>query len=288
VEGLHDLDLIRALGERFGLHPLVLEDMVSLGQRPKVEDHGSYLFIVVPMLTLDAGTGTVRDEQVSMILGANYVLTIQERQGDDFDAVRERIRVPTAKIRGMGADFLAYALIDSIVDHYFAVLEAIGDAAEIAEGEVVDRPGPHTIHHLHALKREMLVVRRAVWPVRDMVNNLVRTESPLVGEPMKVYLRDVYDHTVRIIDSVEVLRDVQSGIMDLYLSSLSHRTNEVMKTLTVIASIFIPLTFVAGVYGMNFDFMPELSWPWAYPAVLAAMLIIALGMLWGFRRRGWI
>jgi magnesium transporter len=288
LEGLHDLELIRALGARFSLHPLVLEDIVTPGQRPKLEDHGDYLYVVLPMLSLDPSSGNVRDEQISIVLGSGYVLTFQERAGDDFDAVRERIHNPTARIRGLRADYLAYALVDAVVDHYFTILEAIGDAAERVEADVVERPGPATIHRLHALKREMLLVRRAVWPVRDMVNALLRSESPLIAEPTRVYLRDVYDHAIRIIDTVEVLRDVIGGIMDLYLTSLSQRTNEVMKTLTVIASIFIPLTFIAGVYGMNFEFMPELHWRWSYPALLALMLMLSLGMLWLFRRRGWM
>jgi magnesium transporter len=288
VEGLHDVALIRALGERFSLHPLVLEDIVNAGQRPKMEEHDGYLYIALPMLSMAPDGSAVQDEQLSLILGPNYVLTFQERAGDDFDPVRDRVRVPGARIRGRGADYLAYALVDAVVDHYFAVLEAIWDAAEILEAEVIDRPGRETMHRLHALKREMLMVRRAVWPVREMVNSLARTESPLVSDVTRVYLRDVYDHAIRIIDTVEVLRDVVGGIIDLYLSSLSNRTNEVMKTLTVIASIFIPLTFIAGVYGMNFEHMPELEWRWAYPALLALMLGLALGMLWIFRRRGWM
>jgi magnesium transporter len=288
IEGLHDLELIRKLGDRLSLHPLVLEDIVNAGQRPKVEDHGGYLYIVLPRLSIDAATGTVRDEQISLILGPNYVLTLQERLGDDFDPVRERIRTAGARIRGQGADYLAYSLIDAVVDHYFSILEAIGDAAERIEESVVDRPAHDTMHRLHALKREMLMVRRAVWPVRDMVNGLVRSESALVADSTRVYLRDVYDHAIRIIETVEVLRDVVGGIIDLYLSSLSNRTNEIMKTLTIMASIFIPLTFIAGVYGMNFEFMPELEWRWAYPTLLAGMLAVALGMLWMFRRRRWI
>jgi magnesium transporter len=290
VEGLHDLELIRYLGERFSIHPLVLEDIVNAGQRPKLEEHDGYLFVVLPMLALDSGTGTVTDEQVSLIVGDNYVVTFQERagDGDDFDEVRERIRRPDGRIRGFRADYLAYSLIDAVVDHYFAILEAIGDAAERAESEVADRPGPDTMHRLHALKREMLMVRRAVWPVRDLLNNLVRTESPLVTDATRVYLRDVHDHAIRIIDTVEVLRDVVSGIIDLYLSSLSHRSNEVMKTLTVVASIFIPLTFIVGIYGMNFEFMPELTWRWGYPGLMGIMLVLGVGMLWMFKRRGWL
>jgi magnesium transporter len=288
VEGLHEVELIRELGERLSIHPLVLEDIVSTGQRPKVEDHESYLYIVLPMLSMDPNTGAVEDEQLSLILGPSWVVMFQERPGDDLDAVRERIRMGGSRIRGRGADYLAYALVDSVVDHYFVVLEQIGAVAERMEIEVLEGQSPQTMHRLHALKRELLMVRRAVWPVREMLNTLIRTECPLVGEPTKIYLRDVYDHAVRIIDTVEVLRDVVSGLIDLYLSSISNRLNEVMKSLTVMASIFIPLTFIVGVYGMNFGFMPELEVWWAYPVLWAVMIAIAGGMLWHFRRRGWI
>jgi magnesium transporter len=288
VEGLHDVDLIREIGERLHVHPLVLEDVVSPGQRPKLEEHEGYMYIVIPMLEIDPASATVQDEQLSLILGHDHVVMFQERPGDDFDPVRERIRAAGSRIRSRGADYLAYALLDAVVDHYFTVLESIGDAAEGMELEVLEDNSPRTMHRLHALKREMLMVRRAVWPVREMLNALIRTESPLIGDATKVYLRDVYDHAVRIIDTVEVLRDVVSGLIDLYLSSISHRTSEVMKSLTVMASIFIPLTFIVGLYGMNFAFMPELRIPWAYPVLLVVMLTIAIGMLWHFRRRNWI
>lgn len=288
VDGLHDLELIRSVGEHLSIHPLVLEDIVSLGQRPKLDEHEGYLYIVLPMLSLDAETGTVRDEQLSLLLGPGWVFTFQERTGDEFDPVRDRIRKLGTRIRDRGPDYLAYALVDAVVDHYFAVLEAIGDAAERVELEVVQDPGHDTMHRLHALKREMLVVRRAVWPVRDTVAALARTDSALVLDQTRVYLRDVYDHTVQIIDTVEVLRDVVSGMIDLYLSSVSNRTNEIMKALTIVASVFIPLTFIAGIYGMNFEFMPELEWPWAYPVLLGVMVALALGMLWSFKRRGWL
>ena len=288
VDGLHDTALIERIGERFGIHPLVLEDIVSTGQRPKLEEHEEYLYVVVPMLSIDASTGTVHEEQVSVVLGPTWVLTFQERSGDVFDPVRERIRGPAGRLKSRGADYLAYALVDAVVDHYFTVLEAIGDAAERMELEVIEEPTGETMNRLHALKREMLMVRRAVWPVRDMLNGLMRTESRLVTEGTKVFLRDVYDHAVRIIDTVEVLRDVTSGMIDLYLSNVSHRTNEVMKTLTVVASIFIPLTFIVGLYGMNFDYMPELDIPWAYPALVGLMVVLAAAMVWHFRRRGWL
>ena len=287
VEGLHEVELIRELGERLSIHPLVLEDIVNAGQRPKLEEHGSYLYIVLPMLSIN-DSGAVEDEQLSLILGPEYVLMFQERPGDDFDPVRERIRTPSSRIRARGADYLAYALLDSVVDHYFVVLESVGMAAERMETEVLEGTSPHIMHRLHALKREMLIVRRAVWPVREMLSSLIRTETPLVTEATKVYLRDVYDHAVRIIDTVEVLRDVVSGLIELNLSTVSNRANEVMKSLTVMASIFIPLTFIVGIYGMNFTFMPELKVWWAYPLLWAIMLAVALSELWYFRRKGWI
>jgi magnesium transporter len=290
VEGIHDVELVRELGERLSIHPLVLEDIVSVGQRPKVEEHPGYLFVVLPMLAMEPGSGTVRDEQLSILLGPNFAFTFQEHagDGDPFDPVRERIHHAGARIRGQGADYLAYALIDSVVDHYFVVLEALGAAAEQIEMEVFQDPTRETMHGIHQLKREMLIARRAVWPVRDMVNNLARTESPLVSDATRVFLRDVHDHMIRIVDTVVVLRDVVAGVLDLYLSSLSNRTNEVMKSLTMTATIFIPLTFIVGVYGMNFDFMPELTLPWFYPALLLAMFMIALGMVWHFKRKGWL
>jgi magnesium transporter len=288
VEGLHEVELVRELGEKLSIHPLVLEDIVSTGQRPKVEEHEGYLYIVLPMLSIDADTGVVEDEQLSLILGPSWVLMFQERPGDDFDPVRERIRAAGSRIRGRGADYLAYALLDSVVDHYFVVLEALGTIAERTEIEVLEDPTTQTMHRLHSLKREMLMVRRAVWPTREMLNTLIRTECPLISEPTTVYLRDVYDHAIRIIDTVEVLRDLVSGLIDLYLSSVSNRLNEVVKALTVMAGIFIPLTFIVGVYGMNFDFMPELEVWWAYPVLWVVMLGLAGGMIWSFRRRGWI
>jgi magnesium transporter len=289
VEGLHDLELMRDLGERLGLHPLVLEDIVSVGQRPKVEEHPGYLFVVIPMLSFESGTGAVLEEQLSIVLGPHWVFSFQERagDGDPFDPVRERIRGVGSRIRTQSADYLAYAIVDSVVDHYFLVLETLASKAEQIEMEVFQAPSPHTMRHIHSLKRELLVARRAVWPVRDMVNNLARTESTLVTEPTRVFLRDVHDHMIRIIDTVVVLRDVIGGALDLYLSTISNRTNEVMKTLTMMATIFIPLTFIVGVYGMNFDYMPELTMWWMYPTLWIVMLLAALGMLWQFKRRGW-
>ena len=288
IDGLHEVDLIRQVGERLSIHPLVLEDIVTVGQRPKVEEHEGYLYLVLPMLSMEKDAVTVHEEQLSIILGPSYVFTFLEDIGDVFDPVRERIRTAGSRIRQRGADFLTYSLVDAVVDHYFTILEAVGDVIEHVEAEVVQSPRPQTMHELHGLKREILIVRRAVWPVRDMLSALLRSESPLVSDNTRVFLRDVYDHAVRIIDTVETLRDVVGGIIDLYLSSVSNRTNEVMKALTVMASIFIPLTFIVGIYGMNFDFMPELRVWWAYPILWLFMASVATGMLWHFKRRGWL
>ncbi len=288
VDGLHDVDLVQHIGDHFGIHPLVLEDVLSVGQRPKAEEYDAFVYVVLPMLSWNAEGRHIEEEQVSLILGPSWVFTFQERAGDQFEPVRERLRQAKGRIRSRGADYLAYALIDAIVDHYFQVLEAIGSATEELELEVLEDPSPATMQRLHHLKREMVVMRRAVWPLRDMVNGLVRTDSALVQQPTRVFLRDVYDHAIQIIDSVESLRDVISGILDLYLSNLSNRTNEVMKVLTIMATIFIPLTFVAGVYGMNFEHMPELGVPWAYAAVWGVMIAMALAMVAFFRRKGWL
>lgn len=288
VDGLHDVELVQRIGDHFGVHPLVLEDVVSTGQRPKIEEYDDHLYVVVAMMAWDPTARQVREEQLSLILGPHWVITFQERVGDAFDPVRERLRQERGRIRTAGADYLAYALIDAIVDQYFHVLEGVGTETERLELEVLDAPTRETMHRLHHLKREMIVVRRSIWPVRDLTNGLVRAESVLIQEPTKVFIRDVYDHSIQIIDAVESLRDVISGMIDLYLSNISFRTNEVMKVLTIMASIFIPLTFMAGVYGMNFEVMPELSLPWAYPALWGLMISVAVGMVIYFRRKGWL
>jgi len=288
VDGLNDLDLIQAMGSAFELHPLVMEDLVHTGQRPKFEEYDEYLFVVLRMLTLNAGGLSVRSEQVGIIIGDGHVLSFQERAGDVWEAVRERIRGASGRIRSRGADYLAYALIDAIVDHYFHILEAFAEQVESLEEEVLGSPTQETMHRIHNLRQEMFVVRRAVWPLRELANSLVRTESSLIDSGTGVYLRDVYDHTVQVMDSAETMREVVSGLMDLYLSSVSNRMNEVMKVLTIMASIFIPLTFLAGIYGMNFEVMPELGIPWAYPTLLGLMGAVAIGLLLFFRKRGWL
>ena len=288
VDGLHDVDLVRAVGERFQWHPLLLEDIVGVGQRAKVEEYDGYLYVVIPMLSWDAQRRQVVDEQLSLILGERYVFTFQERWGDAFEPVRERLRQAKGRIRARGSDYLAYALVDAVVDHYFDVLEKIGDVTEELEEEVLQGPEEATMHRLHALKRELIAVRRAVWPVRDMLAALVRNDEEYFAPETQVFLRDVLDHVTQVVETVESLRDVVTGALDLYLSTMGFRTNEVMKVLTIMASIFIPLTFFAGIYGMNFEYMPELHVRWAYPLLLGVMGVLALGMVLYFRRKKWL
>ena len=288
VDGVHDAAMIQTLAERLGLHPLVHEDILSTGQRPKVEDYEEYLYLVLKMIRWDGVRSEATFEQVSILLGRGLVVSFQERPGDVFEPVRQRIRSAKGRIRTMGADYLAHNLLDAIVDGYFVVLEQRGEQIEQLENEVISRPSPKTLGQIHRLKREGLLFRRAVWPVRELVAGLERTGSPLVGDALRPYLRDLYDHTVQVIDTSETFRDMLSGLLDTYLSSLSNRMNEVMKVLTVIATIFIPLTFIAGVYGMNFEAMPELHWRWGYATVLVTMAAVALGMAVYIKKKKWM
>jgi magnesium transporter len=288
VDGVHDSRLISDLGSRFGVHPLILEDIMTTAQRPKMEDMGDYIYIVVRMLDLVNKEKEVRSEQVSLILGSNFVISFQESEGDVFDAVRDRIRSGKGRIRKQGPDYLAYTLIDAIVDNYFLVLEKLGENVEEIEEALVSNPDRETLHEIHTLKREMIYLRKSVWPLREVISGLERTESELIKDSTGIFLRDVYDHTIQVIDTVETYRDMLSGMLDIYLSSLSNRMNEVMKVLTIIATIFIPLTFIAGIYGMNFKFMPELEWRWGYFLVLAVMLAIGVLMVILFKRRRWL
>jgi magnesium transporter len=280
--------IIEKVGAHFGIHPLVLEDILHTGQRPKVEDLGDYIFIVLKMLYHDDQEDEMLGEQVSLLLGQNCVISFQEREGDIFNPIRERIRNSKGRIRRAGADYLAYALVDAIVDHYFVILEKMGEKIESLEEELVTNPTPETLQIIHKLKRNLIFLRKSVWPLREVINALERGESPLITEPTGIYLRDVYDHSIQVIDTIETFRDMVSGMLDIYLSSLSNRMNEVMKVLTIIATIFIPLTFIAGIYGMNFKFMPELEWHWGYPTALIVMLLIVGSMFIYFRRKKWL
>ncbi len=288
IDGLHDVKVIEKLGQYFDLHPLLLEDILNTEQRPKIEDFGDYIFLVVKMLNYDDKTEQIEAEQVSLILGPNWVISFQEREGDVFDPLRDRLRKGKGRIRKMGADYLAYALVDAIVDHYFIILEEFGEKIEDTETELATNPTRETLQAIRTMKKEMVFLRKSVWPLRELVSSLERGESPLIRESTGIYLRDVYDHTIEVIDTVESFRDMISGMLDIYLSSISNRMNEVMKVLTIFAAIFIPLTFVAGIYGMNFEFMPELRWHFGYFGVLIGMASVAGGMLVYFRRKRWL
>jgi len=288
IDGLHDTDVIKHIGNHFGIHSLVQEDILHTGQRPKLENLDDYIFATLKMIYFDEESEEVNAEQVSLILGPNFVISFQECEGDTFDSVRNRIRNGRGRIRRMGADYLFYALIDSIVDNYFSILEGYGERLELLEEELTDNPTRETLHVIHALKKEMILLRRSVWPLREVISGMEREESPLISEPIHVFIRDLYDHTIQVIDSVDTMKEILSGLQDLYLSSVSNKMNEVMKVLTIFASIFIPLTFVAGIYGMNFEYMPELKLRWAYPALWIVMISLGVGLLAYFKRKKWL
>ena len=287
IGGVHKLDLLEAFGKQFSLHPLLLEDIANTDQRPKLDDYESYLFLVMKVLSVTEKQDLLV-EQVSFVIGRNFVLSFQENGTDVFKPVRERLRGGKGRLRQGGADYLLYALVDAIVDQYFLVLESLGEKIELLQEKVVADPKPDTLREVHALKRELLFLRRAVWPLREATNGLSRSDCPFLHEPTKVFFRDVYDHVVQIVDTIETLREMVSASLDIYLSSVSYRLNTVMRVLTVITTIFMPLSFIASIYGMNFEHMPELKSEWGYPAVLAAMGLIAAGMLIAFRQRRWL
>jgi magnesium transporter len=288
VDGIHDVVVIDKIGKNYVIHPLLLEDIVNTEQRPKFDDFEDYLFLVLKMLSYDEKQREIKIEQVSLVIGPNYVISFQEREGDVFDPVRDRIRRARGRIRKMGADYLAYALLDAVVDGYFLILEKIGDRIETVEEDLISNPDAKTLQIIHCLKREMIFLRRSVWPLREVISGMSRKESTLIKESTEIFLRDVHDHTIQVIDTIETYRDMVSGMLDTYLSSISNRMNEVMKVLTIFAAIFIPLTFVAGIYGTNFSYMPELAWKWGYFAALAIMAAICISMLIYFKRKKWL
>lgn len=288
ISGIHDIGAIEAMGKRFDLHPLVLEDIVNTRHRPKMDDYGDYLFVVMKMLHEPDSQQPIRHEQISFILGPRMVISLQEYEGDLFDPVRERIRKQKGRIRTKGPDYLFYALVDTIVDYYFNIFEVIGEKIEAMQEEVLEHPRPEILNEIQTLKREMIGLRKSVWPLRDIISLLVRGESKLISEEVILFLRDVYDHTIQVIDTIETLRDMLSGMLDIYLSSISNRMNEVMKVLTIIATIFIPMTFLAGIYGMNFKYMPELEWPWAYPVLWLILISVFVCMVIWFKKKRWL
>jgi magnesium transporter len=288
VCGIHDIHTIESIGNNFNIHPLVQEDILNTFHRPKFEESEEYLFLVIKMLVYDPGSKGVISEQVSFVLGPNFLVTFQEQEGDVFNPVRERLRKALGRVRKMGPDYLLYALMDAVVDNYFLVLEAIGEDLEILEDQLLENPTPGVLQTVHKLKREMIFLRKAIWPLREVLNGLQKTVSKLVKNNTKMYLRDIYDHTIQVIETVETYRDMVAGLQDLYLSSVSNKMNEVMKVLTIIATIFIPLTFIAGIYGMNFEFMPELKWKNGYFITWGIMAVVTLGMVFYFKRKKWL
>lgn len=293
VDGLHEVDVIEKLGTDFGLHPLTIEDILNTTQRPKLDVFDEYVFLVARMHLFNDGNHEIGTEQVSFVLGKNFLLSFQEKEGDTFEAVRNRIRNNKGRIRKMGADYLLYALLDSIVDNYFILLEKVDLEIETLEEELLAKPDPKILQRIHTLKREMIMLRKSIWPLREVISGLQRDEIPQVSESINYFVKDLYDHTIQVIDTVETFRDMISGMLDIYLSSLSNRMNEIMKVLTIFAAIFIPLTFIAGIYGMNFNpakspfNMPELDWYLGYPFALGLMVLVVAGMLFYFKRKNW-
>ena len=308
IDGLHQMEVLEKLGSCYGIHPLVLEDILT-DQRPKIEDYDDYIFIVLKMLYYDEkgdkkaeerddgegeededdlGDTNLDMDQVSMILGPNFIISFKEKEVDVFNPLRDRLRTAKGKIRKQGSDYLAYSMIDAIVDHYFLIMEKLGDRFEDLEDVVVSNPEPGILPTIYNLKRDMLFLRKSVWPLREAISKMQRSDSPLVSEAIKIYLRDVYDHTIQVIENIETFRDMSASLLETYLSSLSNKLNEVIKLLTIISTIFIPLTFLAGLYGMNFRFMPELESPLGYPAVLILMLMVVVIMMVYFRKKEWI
>ncbi len=288
LDGLSDTDLIGALGQHFGLHPLVQEDILNTGQRPKMEDFDNYIYVVLKMLFQPDNNDDIHEEQVSLIMGPDFVLSFQEQPGDVFQPIRDRLLAGKGRIRTAGTDYLTYALIDVIVDNYFIILEQLGERIADMEDEVLQEPTPDTLETIHRLKHDLIHLRKSVWPLRELISGLQRADSEMISNTTKIFLRDVYDHTIQVIDTIESFRDMVSSMLDIYLSSVSNRMNEIMKVLTLIATVFMPLTFIVGVYGMNFNYMPELHWKWGYPAVLGLMLSIGICMWILFKRKKWL
>ncbi|MFH1416111.1 MAG: magnesium/cobalt transporter CorA [Elusimicrobiota bacterium] len=288
IDGIHNIDIIQKIGDHFNLHSFLLEDILNTQQRPMMEDYDKYLFMILKMISVGSIDKNIDIEQVSILIGKKVVISFQEKEGDVFSPIRERIRNAKGRIRKMGADYLAYALIDAIVDNYFIIPEQFGEKIEKVEEELLNNPTTEILQVLHKMKRDMIFLRKAVWPLREVINNLERSESDIIKKSTGIYLRDVYDHTIQVADSIETFRDILSGMVDLYMSSISNKMNEVMKVLTIIATIFIPLTFIAGIYGMNFEYMPELAWRGGYFMVWGVIVLVTIGMLIYFKKKKWL
>ncbi|MEQ4487821.1 MAG: magnesium/cobalt transporter CorA [Dehalococcoides mccartyi] len=287
VSGLQDTAMVEELGKCFNLHPLTLEDVVNTEQRPKLEDYGNYLFAVIKALHWDSELKKTRSEHISLILGKNFLISFQEHQSDIFNPIHQRLQSDNGRIRKLGADYLLYSILDIIVDGYFSLIEGFGDYLDEIEEQLLSSPSSQTLKQISEAKKEMLFIRKSIWPVRETVAAIERSETPLIDKSSHIYFRDIYDHLIQQIDTGETYRDMLSNMIDIYLSSLSNRMSEVMKVLTIFASIFIPLTFIVGIYGMNFD-IPELRFSWGYPGILLFMLAIALILVLFFKRKKWL
>ncbi len=286
IDGLQDIRLFEDIGEIFGLHPLILEDILNTDQRPKMEDYGDYIYLVLQNFCGQKGEDLLSD-QVSIVLGKDFVLSFQERESDLEESIREKISKNKGRIRKEGADYLAHAIVDNVVDNYFVVLENLEEKIENLEDDLVKKPTPSTLHDIHMFKRDLIMLGKTLWPLREAISSIERSDLPLINKNTLFYFKDIYDHTIAIIDTVETFKDMLSGMLDIYLSTVSNRLNEVMKVLTIIATIFMPLTFIAGIYGMNFKYMPELEWRWGYFGALGVMLIVALLMMFYFKKKKW-
>lgn len=289
LDGLHNIDLIEKIGKHFNIHSLVLEDILHTTQRPKLEEYDEHLFLVLRMFLYDDVSREIKNEQITFILGKKFLITFQEDIGDVFDPVRERLRKGGPRMRSSGPDYLAYALMDAIVDSYFHILEKIGEDIEELEDRLIASPEKDDLQKVHNLRRSLILLRKSVWPLREVLGSLQRNENGLIQKSTEVFIRDVYDHTIQVIDTIESYRDMVVGMLDVYLSSLSNKMNEVMKVLTIIATVFIPLTFLAGVYGMNFKHFPELHYEWMYPWGFWILTILLLGiMVMYFKSKKWL
>jgi magnesium transporter len=287
VDGLHNPDIIDSIGKRFNIHPLVLEDLLNTEQRAKIEDYGEYIYVSIKTLNYTEDIKPLETEHQGILFGKDFVATVGEGDSRLFDRVRERLTNEESRIRRSGADFLAYSLLDAIIDDYFAVLEKLGDEIDSVEDELLQKPDSTVFQKINSLKKNMLYVHKSVWPLREVVDFLENGETELIHDSSHVYIRDLYDHVIQVMDTAETYRDILSGMVDVYLSSMSNRLNEVMKFLTIISTIFIPLSFLAGIYGMNFRYMPELDLRWGYFALLAVMAVIAAFMVYLFKRKKW-
>lgn len=287
IDGLNNVEEIEKLGDYYELHPLVMEDIVNTGQRPKIEEYKDYLFIVAKMLYYK--NGDLENEHISLIVGKNYVLSFQESNGDVFDPVRERIEFSKGRIRSRSADYLMFALLDAIIDNYFLVIDDMSDRIETLEASLFTaEPSDNITYEIQELKRNILRIRRAVFPLREVIGRLEKIETPLIEEQTVNFIRDLHDHIIQIVENIDIYREMIWGLMDMYMTTISNKMNEVMKVLTIMASIFIPLTFIAGIYGMNFEFMPELQWKYSYFVLWGIMIIIFLAMLYYFKRKKWL